>query len=265
MGERVMVHHYDGCRVCNYCRTGYTFMCTSEQRITFGGPYANGSHARYMKVPAHTMVKMPEQLSFKAGSAIACGTGTAYGAIKKMDLSGDETVVIFGQGPVGLSCTMFAKATGARVIALDVSADRLEMARRFGADILMNPLEEDVVSAIRDITRRGEGADKSIECSSNPVARRQSVDALRRWGTACLLGVNGTIEFDVSNVIQQGKVVMGSQTFSKNVQDDCAQYVVERSLNVEAVFTDEYRLDQAEEAYSLFDAQKIGKAVFLFD
>ena len=266
VGNRVMVHHYDGCRVCNYCRSGYTFMCTSDQRVTFGGLFANGSHARYMKVPAHTIIQMQPELSFKAGSAIACGTGTAYGALKKMNVTGDDTVAIFGQGPVGLSCTLFAKATGARVIALDVSDERLQMAERFGADVLINPLvEKNVVSAIRDITRRGEGADKSIECSSNPDARWQCVESIRPWGTACLLGVNGNIQFDVKNLIQQGKVVLGSQTFSKNTQDDCARYVVERSLDVESVFTNEFKLDEAVEAYELFDTQKIGKGVFLFD
>ena len=129
----------------------------------------------------------------------------------------------------------------------------------------MNPMKQDVISAIRDVTRRREGADKSIECSASPAARRQCVEVLRRWGTACLLGVNGTIEFDVRNVIQEGKVVLGSQTFSKNVLDDCAQYVVERGLDVDSVFTHEFELNQAEEAYELCDDQKIGKAVFRFN
>jgi len=265
VGDRVMVHHYDGCRTCHYCRSGWTQMCASEVKVTFGGLDADGAHAKFMKVPAHTLIKMPRNLSFKAGAAIACGTGTAYGAIKRIALSGDETVAIFGQGPVGLSCTMFAKATGARVIALDVGEERLEMARRFGADLLINPLKDDPVAAIRDATRRGEGADKSIECSSNPLARRQSIEAIRRWGTACLVGVFGTMEFDVTEVIQRQKTLLGSITFSKNLQDDCAQYVVERGLDVDALFTHEFVLDQAEEAYRLFDTQKIGKGVFLFD
>jgi threonine dehydrogenase-like Zn-dependent dehydrogenase len=265
IGDRVMVHHYDGCRVCNHCRSGWTQMCTSEYRVVFGALKGNGAHAKYMKVPAHTLIKMPDDLSFKAGAAVSCGTGTAYGAIKKIGLAGDETVAIFGQGPVGLSCTMFAKAMGARVIALDVSSERLEMAKAFGADIIINPLKDNPVTAIRDCTRRGEGADKSIECSSNPGARRQSIEALRRWGTACMLGVFGTIEFDVADVIQLQKSVVGSVTFSKNIQDDCAQYVVERNLNVDSLFTHEFEIDQAKAAYELFDAQKIGKGVFVFD
>ena len=87
-----------------------------------------------MKIPAHTLIRLPDSLSFKTGAAISCGTGTAFAAIKRVGLSADETVAVFGQGPVGLSCTMLAKAFGARVIAVDVEPSRLEMAKQFGAD-----------------------------------------------------------------------------------------------------------------------------------
>jgi D-arabinose 1-dehydrogenase-like Zn-dependent alcohol dehydrogenase len=83
-------------------------MCPSDRRVIFGTLGADGGHAKYMKVPAHTLIRMPDQLTFTAGAAICCGTGTAYGAIKRVDLAGDETVAIFGQGPVGLSCTLFS-------------------------------------------------------------------------------------------------------------------------------------------------------------
>jgi threonine dehydrogenase-like Zn-dependent dehydrogenase len=138
------------------------------------------------------------------------------------------------------------------------------MALRFGADVVINPMKTDVVAAIRDITRRGEGADKAIECSANPLARRQSIEAVRRWGTACMVGAYGKVEFDVSEVIQRQKTVLGSTTFSKNMQDDCAQYVVERGLDVDSLFTHQFALDEAEEAYRLFDTQTTGKGVFVF-
>jgi D-arabinose 1-dehydrogenase-like Zn-dependent alcohol dehydrogenase len=77
---------------------------------------------------------LPDGLSFEAGAAISCGTGTAYGALRRVNLSGRDTIAIFGEGPVGLSATQFAVAMGARVIALDVSPERLLLAKRFGAD-----------------------------------------------------------------------------------------------------------------------------------
>ena len=76
---------------------------------------------------------LPDALSFETGAAISCGTGTAYGALKRLNLQGGETIAIFGQGPVGLSATQLAVAMGARVIALDVSPERCALAREFGA------------------------------------------------------------------------------------------------------------------------------------
>ena len=132
VGDRVMDHHYSGCGVCKHCREGWSQMCL-EGTIVFGG-VGDGAHAKYMLVPAHTVVKLPDALSFKTGAAISCGTGTAYGALKRLDLAGDETIAIFGQGPVGLSATQLAKAMGARVIALDISKERRDLASKFGAE-----------------------------------------------------------------------------------------------------------------------------------
>ena len=261
VGDRVMDHHYSGCGVCKHCRDGWSQMCL-EGAIVFGG-VGDGAHAKFMKVPAHTVVKLPEKLSFKTGAAISCGTGTAYGALKRLDLAGDETIAIFGQGPVGLSATQLAKAMGARVIALDISEERRELATQFGADEVVDPLANNVVEAIRDLTH-GEGAQKTLDCSSNPEARRAAVRSVRTWGTACYVGERGEVTLDVSNdLIRRQVKLVGSWTFSKNGQADCAEFIADRKINVDALFTHEFTLDQAEEAYNLFDTQTTGKGVFL--
>lgn len=264
IGDRVMVHHYDGCRTCQFCRSGWTQYCPNA-RIVYGGLNGDGGHADFMKVPAHTLIKLPESLSYKSGAAISCGTGTAFAAIKRVELVADETVAVFGQGPVGLSVTLLAKAFGARVIAVDVEPSRLDMAKQLGADHVVDSREQDPVTAIRELTRQGTGADKSIECSAFPVVRRQAIQAVRPWGTACMVGVFGKIDLDSEELIHLHKTVLGSLTFSKNQQEDCALFVAERGLDVESLFTNEFRLDEAEHAYELFDQRKIGKGVFIFD
>lgn len=264
VGDRVMVHHYDGCRTCRYCRSGWTQFCPTD-RTVFGGLNGNGAHADFMKVPAHTLIRLPDQLSFKAGAAVSCGSGTAFGALKRVNLTADDTVAIFGQGPVGLSCTLFAKAFGARVVAVDVDNSRLEMARNFGADYLVNSALQDPVQAIRELTFNHEGADKAIECSGNDHARRHCIQAIRRWGTSCLVGVTGRVEIDSDEIILYQKNILGSLTFSKNLQQDCAEFVAQRGLDVDSLFTHEFNLEQAEHAYELFDKRQIGKGVFVFD
>ena len=131
VGQRVMDHHYDGCGTCKHCRAGWTQMCL-EGTVVYGSG-GHGGHARYMKVPVSTLVPLPDALSFVTGAAISCGTGTAWGALRRLNLQGGETIAIFGQGPVGLSATQLAVVMGARVIAVDIAPERRKLAQQFGA------------------------------------------------------------------------------------------------------------------------------------
>ena len=181
-----------------------------------------------------------------------------------MNLTGRDTLAVFGVGPVGLSVVMIAHQMGARVIALDISSERLALAEEFGADAIVNSSEQDAVEAIRSLTN-GRGADLAVDCSGSPEARVAAVRSTRTWGTVCLVGEGGTITLDVSKDINRRQLtIIGSWTFSSFGQADCARYIAERDIDVERLFTHRYSLDQAEEAYRLFDRQTTGKGVFLF-
>src|SRR5204862_4140 len=138
----------------------------------------NGGNADYIVVPARTLVLLPERLTFEEGAAIACGTGTAYAALKRLEVSGRDTLAVFGQGPVGLSATLLGKAMGARVIGVDVSTARLALARDLGADAVLDSRQVDPIAAIREITR-GDGADATLDCSADPSARAQMIRSAR--------------------------------------------------------------------------------------
>jgi threonine dehydrogenase-like Zn-dependent dehydrogenase len=256
-----MDHHYDGCGTCKHCRAGWTQMCL-EGTVVYGSG-GNGGHARYMKVPVSTLVPLPDALSFPTGAAISCGTGTAWGALRRVNLQGGETIAIFGQGPVGLSATQLAVVMGARVIAVDVASERRRLAREFGAHEVIDPGAGDVVTAIRDLTH-GEGAHKTLDASSAPEARAAAVRAVRSWGTACFVGERGQVTLDVSpDLLRRQVTLVGSWTFSKQGQAECAEFVADRRVDVEQLFTHRWKLEQAEDAYRLFDTQTTGKAVIL--
>jgi len=259
VGQRVMDHHYDGCGACKHCRGGWSQMCLDGAVVY--GTGGHGAHANYMKVPAHTIVPLPDALSFETGAAISCGTGTAWGALQRIALQGGETIAIFGQGPVGLSATQLAAAMGARVIALDVSDERLELAKSFGADVTIQARTNDPVEAIRELTH-GEGAHKTLDCSSAPEARAAAVRAARSWGTACFVGERGQVTLDVSpDLLRRQITLVGSWTFSKQGQAQCAEFVADNGIEVDRLFTHHWTLDQAAEAYRMFDQQTTGKAV----
>jgi hypothetical protein len=83
-------------------------VCSSDLAYGISG---HGGHADYLKVPASTLVPLPDELSFETGAAISCGTGTAYQALRRMNLTGGDTIAVIGQGPVGLSATQLARRT----------------------------------------------------------------------------------------------------------------------------------------------------------
>src|ERR671919_1439700 len=150
-GQRVMDHHYAGCGVCKHCRVGWSQLCRAG--ITVYGVTAHGGHADYLKVPARTLVPLPEELSFAEGAAVACGTGTAYAALRRMRIAGGDTLAVFGQGPVGLSATLLGARMGARVIAVENAPERIELAKKFGADAVIDASKDGPGNAIRELTR----------------------------------------------------------------------------------------------------------------
>lgn len=260
VGQRAMVHHYWGCSACDQCRSGWAQMCTETAPLIYG-INRHGAHAPYMKVPARTIVPLPDALSFATGAAISCGTGTAYYALVRMGLSGRDTIAIFGQGPVGLAATQLAVAQGARVIATDISDERLAHARRLGASLTINPNDADVIEAIRDATDGG--AHKAMDTSGVTAVRTQAVKSVRPWGTVGLVGAGGDLQIAIADIMRRQISILSSWTFPNTGQAECAAFVAQRELDVDAVFTDRWTLDQADEAYRLFDAQKTGKGVFL--
>ncbi|MFZ3310785.1 MAG: zinc-binding dehydrogenase [Xanthobacteraceae bacterium] len=244
IGARVMVHHYSGCGTCRHCRTGWTQMCTDGSTVY--GITGHGAHAPYMKAPASTLVPLPDELSFTTGAAISCGTGTAYQALRRMKLAGGDTVAIVGQGPVGLSATQLAVAMGARVIALDVSAERLKRAKEFGADGAIDPKSGDAVAAVKSLTH-GAGADLTLDTSGTADGRITAVRGTRAWGTACFVGEGGDVTIDVSpDMLRKQLTIVGSWTFSTTGQADCARFVADHKIDVDRLFTERWQLVQAD-------------------
>jgi threonine dehydrogenase-like Zn-dependent dehydrogenase len=152
---------------------------------------------------------------------------------------------------------------GARVIALDVSAERRERAKDFGADALIDPKRDDAVAAIKSLTH-GSGADFALDTSGTAEGRLAAVRGTRAWGTVCFVGEGGNVTLDVSpDMLRKQLTIIGSWTFSTSIQADCARFVADQKIAVDRLFTHRWQLDQADEAYQVFDRQTAGKGVFL--
>jgi threonine dehydrogenase-like Zn-dependent dehydrogenase len=262
-GARMIVHHYWGCGVCKHCRVGYTQMCVRGARVM--GSSADGGHAQYVLAPATSLVPLPDDLSFEEGAAIACGTGTAYSALKRLAVSGRDTLAIFGQGPVGLAATQLATVMGARVLAVDPLPERRALACQLGAEAAIDSSSVSPVEAIRELTH-GEGADATLDCTGHAEARANCAKAARPWGRACFVGERGTATFDMTpDVIHKQLTMYGSWTFSTVLLAECAQFAVDRHVPLRNVFTESFTLDNADAAYRKFSGRTMGKGVFVFN
>ena len=260
IGARVMDHHYAGCGVCKHCRVGWSQLCKAG--ITVYGVTANGGHAEFLKVPARTLVPLPEELSFVEGAAVSCGTGTAYGALRRMQTAGGSTLAVFGQGPVGISATLLGAKMGARVIAVETNQERLKLAREFGAEHALTP--DEFQAQLKDLTR-GEGVDLAMDTTGNSAARLAAIRCAKTWGTVCFVGEGGEVTINVSpDMLRKQLTIIGSWTFSAMGQLDCARFVVDNRIDLEKIFSHRWTLDQAGEAYRLFDTQSTGKGVITF-
>jgi threonine dehydrogenase-like Zn-dependent dehydrogenase len=257
-----MNHHYKGCGACKHCRLGWSQLC--PRGIVVYGVTGHGGHAPFMLAPASTLVPLPDELSFEEGAAISCGTGTAYQALVRLDVSGRDTLAVFGQGPVGLSATLLGAAMGARVVAVDVVPERRRLAKELGAEAVVDPRDADPVAALRELTG-GEGVDAALDCTGIAEARVAAVRSARTWGRVGFVGEGGTTTFDVSqDLLRRQLTIHASWTFSTVIQEECARFVVKRRVALGRLITHRFRLEQAAEAYRLFDTQTTGKGVFVF-
>jgi threonine dehydrogenase-like Zn-dependent dehydrogenase len=260
IGQRVMDHHYSGCGVCKHCRVGWSQLCKAG--ITVYGVTAHGGHAEYLKVPARTLVPLPDELSFVEGAAVSCGTGTAYGALRRMNLAGGSTLAVFGQGPVGISATLLGAKMGARVFAIETSAERRALALEFGADRAIDFSGSEKI--LKDLTR-GEGVDLALDTTGAASARLGAVRSAKTWGTVCFVGEGGDVTLDVSrDMLRKQLTLIGSWTFSAMGQAECARFVVDNGIKLEPIFSHRWTLEQASDAYRVFDTQSSGKGVIAF-
>ena len=187
-GDRITVPFSMGCGSCERCRAGDEQICDRYYQPGFTGW---GSFAEYVALPyADTnLVRLPDSISFTTAALLGCRFATAYRAVVGQGRTQPgEWVAVHGCGGVGLSATMIARALGARVIGIDIAAQKLELARTCGAELLINARSTaDVPAAIRNVTEGG--AQVSIDALGSQSTCRNSILSLRKRGRHIQVGL----------------------------------------------------------------------------
>jgi len=265
-GDRVIVYHISGCGVCNDCRRGYAISCTSSQYRRAYGWQRDGGMADFLLAEEKDLIALPAELSYADGAQVACGFGTAYEGLQKIGISGNDTVLVTGLGPVGLAAAALARKLGAsRIFGIDVMPDRLTLARRLGLFDEVLPAGPDNVGAIRDLTA-GAGVERAVDCSGHDTARNTAIRATRKWGRIVFLGEGGRVEFQPSpDIIHDQKTIYGSWVTSLWLMEDLVEQLVRWNLHPASLITHRFPLDKSADAYALMASGKCGKVAVCFD
>jgi threonine dehydrogenase-like Zn-dependent dehydrogenase len=262
-GDRVAVYLAIGCGECSYCKSGYMMFCPTWKCVGFD---LHGGDADYMVVPEKNCMKLPDGLSYINAAVSTDAVGTLYHAEKRLQISGKDTLAIFGLGPMGGAGILVAKALGATVIAVDMIDERLELAQKeLGADYIINGKNEDVVARIREITGN-KGADAAIDCSGSPIAENQALDCVRPHGRVAFVGESRETAIRPSEqLIRKQVTLMGSWYFPIQEYEEITEFIVRKKIPVEKLVTHTFNLEEAEKAFRMFDQRKTEKAVFVWE
>jgi propanol-preferring alcohol dehydrogenase len=206
VGERVALPWLGyACGTCDYCVSGWETLCPNQQMM---GYTMDGGMAEYTKAFAKYVVKVPDGIAPEEASPLTCAGVTTYKAVKVGGTRSSDVVAVFGIGGLGHLAQQYATIAGGRVVAVDLSDEKLELARELGAEFTVNAAKEDVVEAIQKLG----GADQAIVTAVSPKAFEQAYGSLRRGGTLVFVGLpkDNYIQLPIFETVLQGITVVGS-------------------------------------------------------
>lgn len=198
---------HDACGTCEYCTTGWETLCETQRNSGYG---VNGAHAEYVLATAAYVGRLPDDVDFAAMAPILCAGVTTYKGLKETEAKPGEWVVISGIGGLGHVAVQYAKAMGLHVAAIDVSEDKLALARRLGADLAVDCGRG--AEAVEEVVRAtGGGAHGVLVTAVSLPAFEQALAMVRRRGTVSLVGLPpGTFPTPVFDVVLKRITVRGS-------------------------------------------------------
>jgi propanol-preferring alcohol dehydrogenase len=257
--EKVLVYPWIGEGMCPACRIGQENLCDKPRSL---GIYNDGGYAEYVLVPNYKyLVKIGDDLDTDTSAPLSCAGLTAYGAIKNATLKPDDNVVIVGTGGLGLMAIQLAKAvTASRIIAMDIDDKKLEVAKKEGADIIVNTKKEDPVKAVMELTDKL-GADEVIDFVNATKSVETDMQFLRRRAKLVLVGLfGGELRLSLVTMPTRAYSLIGSYTGSL---DDLVELVslAERGV-IKPVVSSRFKLNQAGEALQMLkDGRIVGRGV----
>jgi L-iditol 2-dehydrogenase len=256
-GDRVMVFHHIPCRNCYYCRHHTFAQCEMYKKVgcTGGFEASGGGFAEYVRVMdwivQHGTVRIPQGVSFEQACFVE-PVNTCMKGVVSLRLEADETVLVVGQGSIGLILSVLARRTGARVITSDLYSQRLTISESFGLSLTIDASRTDVTQKVRELTD-SRGADAVILAVGGNGLIRPAMDATRPGGRVLLFAqtVHGEAVVDPAAICVDEKTLLGSYSASVELQKESVRFVMRREMELELLISHRFPLSRGLEALEL--------------
>ncbi|MBO3804084.1 MAG: alcohol dehydrogenase catalytic domain-containing protein [Candidatus Brockarchaeota archaeon] len=264
-GDRVVVEPILSCGECRNCREGRHNIC---KRLRFLGVHADGAFAEFMAAPEWRVYKVPEKFSHEE-AAVLEPTAVGVHVVRRAKVSPGDFVVIIGAGPIALQVAQVARRAGASQITMtDVLDYRLDLARRLGADLTINPKRGDVLRLVEEATG-GEGADVVIEAVGSSRTILQTIDLVRAGGRILIAGlstesfVTEPPTFWMRQLLKE-VTVESSRSYSSNDWETAIRLASRGDVDCKALVSHKFRLEDAKRAYEVADGKLDNSIKVLF-
>ncbi len=256
-GDRVMVFHHIPCRECYYCRHKTFAQCETYKKVgcTAGYEPAGGGFAEYIRVmdwiAGQGTVRIPDGVSYEQASFVE-PVNTCLKGIENLALRPSETVLVIGQGPIGIILGSLAKRAGATVVTTDLYPQRLTIAKDLGLDIGIDASRDDAAKVVREMTE-GRGADAAVLAVGGNKLIRTAMDAVRPGGRVLLFAqtARGEATIDPAAVCVDEKTLLGSYSASVDLQEESVRFVMGKEMNLERLISHRYPLADSVKAVEL--------------
>lgn len=220
---------HDACLRCEYCETGWETLCEHQHDTGYS---CDGGFAEYIIASAPFAARLPAGVDAAQMAPILCAGVTTYKGLKETEARPGQWVAISGIGGLGQVAIQYAKAMGLKVVALDIAAEKLALARTTGADVAIDALSPDAVSEV--IKATGGGAHGILVTAVSPPAFSQAVRMVRRKGTVAFVGLPpGEFPTPIFEVVLKRITLRGSIVGTRRDLDEAIGFAVEGKVKAE--------------------------------
>ncbi len=256
-GDRVVVFHHIPCGECYYCLHKTFAQCETYKKVgcTAGFEPSGGGFAEYVRVMDWIVragtVRIPDDVSFEQACFVE-PVNTCMKGIQTLRLQRGETVLVIGQGPIGILLSVLAKQAGATVITSDLYRQRLTISRSFGLKNNIDASRSDAVETVRELTE-SRGADAAILAVGGNDLIRTATDAVRPGGRVLLFAqtMRGEATIDPAAICVEEKTLLGSYSASVELQENSVRFVMDHEMDLERLISHRFSLSSCMEALNL--------------